>query len=313
MNRAESLIIYEDFANKIKILLARQQKFLLPEPHQPLTPRFMEKILDIGLLGADGRMGGAILRILEAEPKARLSAALTSPSSAHLGQDAGDAAGLKPLGVTLTSDIKAGLNKCDVLIDFSHPKPAIDAALAMHETRCHTFVTGTTGYDIAENKALLAAAGHITLLRSGNFSLGVNMLEALVEIASARLTADEWDIEILEMHHKRKIDTPSGTALMLGEAAAKGRNANLQDIQVLTREGRGEPRQSGQIGFAALRGGGVIGEHAVSLTSELEQIRLEHSAFDRSVFARGAVTAALWASQKPAGLYDMKDVLGLKG
>lgn len=268
--------------------------------------------LNIGLLGADGRMGGAILRILDAEPRAQLTAALTSPNSPHIGVDAAEHAGLKPIGIALTSDIRAGLESCDVLIDFSHPKPAIDAALAMHNTRCHTLVTGTTGYDAAEEKALLAAAENITLLRSGNFSLGVNMLEALVEMASARLTDKEWDIEVLEMHHRHKIDAPSGTALMLGDAAAKGRGVDLKDVQVLSREGRGAPRQAGQIGFAALRGGGVIGEHAVSLTSELEQIRLEHTAFDRSVFARGAVTAALWASAQPKGLYDMKDVLGLK-
>jgi len=272
----------------------------------------MENILDIGLLGADGRMGEAILRVLDTEPRAKLTAALTSSTSPNLGKDAGEVAGLKSLGVALTSDIRAALRQCDVLIDFSHPQPAIDAALAMHKTRCHTFVTGTTGYDAVEDKALLAAADNITLLRSGNFSLGVNMLEALVELAASRLNANDWDVEVLEMHHNRKIDSPSGTALMLGEAAAKGRDSDLSALQVLSREGRSEPRKAGQIGFAALRGGGVIGEHSVSLTSELEQIRLEHTAFDRSVFARGAVTAALWASEQTAGLYDMKDVLGLK-
>ena len=268
--------------------------------------------IDIGLLGADGRMGGAILRVLDAEPRAQLTVALTAPSSPYIGRDAAEHAGLKPIGIPLTSDIKAGLGRCDVLIDFSHPKPAIDAALAMHGTRCHSFITGTTGYNDIEEKALLAAAENITLLKSGNFSLGVNMLEALVEIATAQLSASDWDVEVLEMHHRHKIDAPSGTALMLGDAAAKGRGVNLTNVQVLSREGRGEPRRAGQIGFAALRGGGVIGEHEVSLTSELEQIRLAHTAFDRSVFAHGAVTAALWAAKQPKGLYDMKDVLGLK-
>ena len=267
--------------------------------------------INIGLLGADGRMGGAILRVLETLSKAQLSVALTAPNSPHLGTDAAEHAGLKPVGVPLSADIHAGLENCDVLIDFSHPKPAIDAALAMHGTRCHTFVSGTTGYTESEEAALLAASENITLLRSGNFSLGVNMLEALTEIAAAKLAAQDWDIEVLEMHHRHKIDAPSGTALMLGEAAAKGRGVDLKETQVLSREGRGAPRVAGQIGFAALRGGGVIGEHAVSLTSELEQIRLEHSAFDRSVFAQGAVTAALWAAAQPTGLYDMKDVLGL--
>ncbi len=272
----------------------------------------MDNILNIGLLGADGRMGTAIIKALADEPRLRLSAALTAPNSPQLGQDAGDLAGLKPLGIPLSSDIHTGLNQCDVLIDFSHPKAAIDAALSMKDTGCRALITGTTGYSAAEDTALLGAANHITLLRSGNFSLGVNMLEALVELAAARLGAEDWDIEILDMHHNRKTDAPSGTALMLGEAAAKGRGTILKDVQVLSREGRSTARRPGNIGFAALRGGGVIGEHAVSLTSELEQIRLEHSAFDRSVFARGAVIAALWAYGRPAGLYDMKDVLSLK-
>jgi len=210
----------------------------------------------------------------------------------------------------LTSDIHTVLDTCDVLIDFSHPGATIDAALAMHNKRCHTLVTGTTGYTDTEEKALLAVGNNITLLKSGNFSLGVNMLEALVELTTNKLRAG-WDIEVLEMHHKHKIDAPSGTALMLGEAAAKGRGVSLKDNQVLSREGRGDARTEGQIGFAALRGGGVIGTHEVRIASELEMITLSHDAFDRSVFASGAITAALWAAKKPAGIYNMKDVLGL--
>ncbi|MDB2437308.1 4-hydroxy-tetrahydrodipicolinate reductase [Hellea sp.] len=270
----------------------------------------MTKSLDIAVLGADGRMGGAIIRALAAEPKANLVAAVTAKDSPNLGQDAADIAGLKACGVTLTSDIQAALESCDVLIDFSQPKAAIDAALAMHDTRCHTFVTGTTGYTATEEKALLAAGNSITLLKSGNFSLGVNMLEALVELATDKLRSG-WDIEILEMHHKHKVDAPSGTALMLGEAAAKGRGVSLENHQILSREGRGDARTEGQIGFAALRGGGVIGAHEVRIASELEMITLSHDAFDRSVFASGAVTAALWAASQPKGLYNMKDVLGL--
>lgn len=270
----------------------------------------MTKTLDIGILGADGRMGGAIIRALEAEPHAQLNVAVTAPSSPNIGQDAASAAGLKDCGISLTTDIKEALQSCDVLIDFSHPKAAIDAAIAMHKTRCHTFVTGTTGYTETEAKALLAAAENITLLKSGNFSLGVNMLEALVEIAANKLRVG-WDIEVLEMHHKHKIDAPSGTALMLGQAAAKGRGVSLKDNQVLSREGRGAPRAEGQIGFSALRGGGVIGDHDVCIASEREMLTLSHRAFDRAVFANGAVKAAIWASGQPKGLYDMKDMLGL--
>ncbi len=270
----------------------------------------MTKQLDIGVLGADGRMGGAIIRALDAEPAARLTVALTSPTSPNLGRDAAVPAGLADCGVLLTADIPGGLNQCDVLIDFSTPKAAIDAALAMHDTRCHTLITGTTGYNPAEETALLAAGESITLLKSGNFSLGVNMLAALVEMAAGRLKQG-WDVEILDMHHRHKVDSPSGTALLLGEAAAKGREVRLQNVQVLSREGRGTARSDGQIGFAALRGGGVIGQHEVRIASELEMITLGHEAFDRSVFAQGAVTAALWAADQPAGLYDMKAVLGL--
>ncbi len=270
----------------------------------------MSDILQIGILGADGRMGGAIIRALSGEPRAQLAAAITSPASPHLAADAASVAGLKPCGVLLTPDIRAALDVCDVLIDFSSPQSAIDAALAMHSTRCKTFITGTTGYTETEEAALLNAASDITLLKSGNFSLGVNMLEVLVELASDKLRSG-WDIEVLEMHHRHKVDAPSGTALMLGEAAARGRGINLQDHQALSREGRGEARPEGQIGFAALRGGGVVGQHEVRIASELEMITLGHDAFDRSVFASGAVTAALWAAGQPKGLYDMKDVLGL--
>ena len=270
----------------------------------------MSDIIDIGVLGAEGRMGGAIIRALREEPKARLTVALTAPDSDNIGKDASDPAGLSPSGVKLTSDIMAGLDACDVMIDFSSPRAAIDAALGMHDMRCHTLITGTTGYTPTEEAALLTASESITLLKSGNFSLGVNMLEALVEMAAARL-GNDWDIEISEMHHRHKVDAPSGTAMMLGEAAARGRSVSLAEKQVLSREGRTEPRAEGQIGFSALRGGGVIGQHDVRLASELEMITLSHEAFDRSVFASGAVVAALWAHDKPKGLYSMRDVLGL--
>lgn len=256
-------------------------------------------------------MGRAIISELAMHPTAKLSAAITAPSSPNIGEDAGVLCGMSPNNVILTPDILAALAVCDVLIDFSSPQSAIDAALAMHGTRCHTFVTGTTGYSETDEKALLAAGASITLLKSGNFSLGVNMLEALTEIAANKLRSG-WDIEISEMHHKHKVDAPSGTALMLGHAAARGRGVDLTDVQVLSREGQTGARREGDIGFAALRGGGVIGAHDVRIVSELEMITLSHDAFDRSVFAAGAVTAAIWAAVQPAGVYDMKDVLGLK-
>lgn len=265
---------------------------------------------DIGILGADGRMGQAVVRAIAANPAANFTAALTAPSSPNIGQDASVIAGLSASGVIISSDIKAGLEACDVIIDFSRPQAAIDCVLAMHGARAQACVTGTTGYTETEEKALFNAGEGIRLLKSGNFSLGVNLLEALVEQA-ARALKDGWDIEIFEQHHKRKIDAPSGTALMLGHAAAKGRGVKLSDVRAPIREAVETERREGDIGFSALRGGDIIGVHDVHLISELEQITLSHRAFDRRVFASGAVTAALWTVQQPKGRYDMRDMLGL--
>ena len=258
-------------------------------------------------------MGRAILTALADYADIHITAALSSSGSPALGQDVGSVAGLDPVGVVISDDINTALATCDVLIDFSAPVATLAAVKLMQESnpRCQTIVTGTTGLTSDENESLKEFAQTITVLQSGNFSLGVNMLEVLVEKAAGALRKG-WDIEVLEMHHRHKVDAPSGTALMLGEAAARGRDVKLEDVQVLSREGRGAARADGLIGFAALRGGGVIGAHDVRLASELEMITLSHDAFDRSVFARGAVEAALWAAQKPAGFYDMKDVLGLK-
>jgi len=265
--------------------------------------------IDIGILGADGRMGLAVIQALTKFPQAKLTAALTAPNSANLGKDAGELAETALADVTLTSDVSDALNKCDVIIDFSAPKAAIDTALAMHDHRCQSMVSGTTGFSDTESQALEAAADSISLLRSGNFSPGVTALSALVELAADKLGTG-WDIEILEMHHRHKVDAPSGTALLLGEAAAKGRGVSLDETAVLSREGLTGARSDDEIGFATLRGGGVIGRHEVRLASPLEMITLGHDAFDRSVFARGAVEAALWLHERPKGLYSMRDVLG---
>ena len=273
----------------------------------------MPKTIDIGILGADGRMGQAVINALYSstlQGRANFTAALTAPSSPNVGKDASELAGLAPSGVVLSSDIKAGLDACDVIIDFSRPQAAIDCVLAMHGARCKAFVTGTTGYTDTEETALSAAADGITLLKSGNFSLGVNLLEALVEQAARALKTD-WDIEISEQHHKHKVDAPSGTALMLGEAAAKGRGGKLSDMRAPMREGIDASRTLGDIGFTAIRGGDIIGVHDVHFLNELEQITLSHRANNRSVFASGAVSAALWAATQPKGRYDMRDVLGL--
>ena len=269
--------------------------------------------VQLGILGADGRMGLAVIQAIAEMDGVELSAAITAASSPAIGKDAGVLAGCGAMDIALTADLTSGLQACDVLIDFSAPKAAIDAALVLsgadYSGRCKAMVSGTTGFTDVEDKALEAAAGEMALLRAGNFSPGVTALSVLVELAAEKLTAG-WDIEIVEMHHRHKVDAPSGTALLLGEAAARGRNVTLKDVQVLSREGMTGARKAGDIGFAALRGGGVIGQHDVKLASEREMITLSHDAFDRSVFARGAVSAALWLSEKDTGLYGMRDVLG---
>ena len=267
----------------------------------------------LGILGADGRMGAAVIRAVEQQANVHLGAAITAPGASELGQDAGKIAGVGSLGVQLTSDLKAGLDACDVLIDFSAPKAAIDAALILsgtgHSGRCKAMVSGTTGFTAPEDDALEAASENIALLRAGNFSPGVTALSVLVELAAEKLGTG-WDIEILEMHHRHKVDAPSGTALLLGEAAAKGRGLDLDKAKVLSRVGVTGARQDGDIGFAVLRGGGVIGRHDVKLANQKEMITLSHDAFDRSVFAQGAVSAALWTAEQKPGLYSMRDVLG---
>jgi len=228
-------------------------------------------------------MGRALLAQIEIEPRASLVAALTSPASAALGQ---------PYGNTiLSADIRAALDICDVLIDFSHPKAAIDAALMMYGTACKTLVTGTTGYSPAEEKALIAASESITLVKSGNFSIGICVLETLVEKAASLLN-DGWDVDVFDAHHRNKKDAPSGTGLMLGAAVAAG-------------------NQDHEITYTSQRRGGIIGAHDVHFSSPMETLTLSHRAEDRAIFAKGALTAALWAVGKPKGLYNMKDVLGI--
>ena len=267
----------------------------------------------LGILGADGRMGTAVIRAIADRADVRLGAAITAPGTAALGQDAGTLAGVGALGVPLISDLKSGLESCDVLVDFSTPHAAIDAAknLSAADTsvRCKAMVSGTTGFTPSENKTFDAASDTIALLWAGNFSPGVTALSVLVELAAEKLGTG-WDIEILEMHHRHKVDAPSGTALLLGEAAAKGRGLNLAESQVLSRVGVTGARKDEDIGFAVLRGGGVFGRHDVKLANEHEMITLSHDAFDRSVWARGAVSAAIWTAKQKSGLYSMRDVLG---
>ncbi len=204
------------------------------------------------------------------------------------------------------------LSLCDVVIDFSTADASVELALACADKGGPALVIGSTGLTPEQDAEILKAAERIAIVRSGNFSLGVNILIGLVEHAAQRLDARDWDIEILETHHRKKVDAPSGTALMLGEAAAAGRDVDLADVRSAPYDGVGEPRTEGHIGFASLRAGGVIGEHTVLFASDDETLTLSHSAIDRSLFAKGAVAAAAWVRSRPPGLYDMQDVLGFR-
>ena len=239
-------------------------------------------------------MGRAIAAVVEQDPAVELAGRFDRPEAAD------------PMLV----DRDAALAAADVVIDFS--SAAASAALATYcaDRGGPALIIGTTGFDDAQIATINQAAGQIAVVRAGNYSLGVNMLMGLVRQAARALPAEAYDIEVFEAHHRRKVDAPSGTALMLGEAAAEGRGVQLPDVAVRVREGITGERRAGDIGFSVLRGGGGIGEHSVSFVADEEILTLSHSARDRGLFAKGAVAAARWAAGRPAGAYDMQDVLG---
>lgn len=247
----------------------------------------MSAIFHAGISGARGRMGRAVSAVLDARDDVVVAARF----------DRGE-----------TPD----LSLCDVIIDFSTPDASVELAQACAARGGPALVIGSTGLSPEQDAEILKAAERIAIVRSGNFSLGVNILIGLVEHAAQRLDPRDWDIEVLEAHHRKKADAPSGTALMLGEAAANGRGEDLADVRSAPWDGITGERPSGKIGFASLRAGGIIGEHTVLFASEDETLTLSHSAIDRSLFARGAVAAAAWVRSRKPGLYDMQDVLGFR-
>lgn len=267
---------------------------------------------DMGLVvvGAAGRMGQALIRAIHTIPGARVAAAIERADSPHLGKDAGELAGIGIINVPISDDPLPAFAKADGVLDFTTPASTVEFAGYAAQARI-AHVIGTTGCSVEDNARIAAAARHATIVKSGNMSLGVNLLAVLVEQAARALDADDFDIEILEMHHRHKVDAPSGTALLLGEAAAAGRGIDLDGNSVRSRDGHTGVRKTGTIGFAALRGGSVVGDHSVVLAGTGERITLAHHAEDRAIFARGAVKAALWARGKKPGLYSMRDVLGL--
>jgi len=266
--------------------------------------------MNLVVVGASGRMGQTLIRTIHDMKGARLVGAIEREGSAFLGKDAGEVAGVGNLGVAITSDPLPVFATAHGVLDFTSPAATVNyAGLAAQARIVH--VIGTTGITAEDNEKIIAAARHATIVKSGNMSLGVNLLSGLIKKAAKALDPEDFDIEILEMHHKHKVDAPSGTALLLGEAAAEGRAINLQDKSVRVRDGHTGPREEGTIGFATLRGGSVIGDHSVIFAGQGERITLSHNAEDRTIFARGAVKAALWAHGKKPGLYSMLDVLGL--
>lgn len=259
--------------------------------------------------GCAGRMGRTLIRLIDEHAALHLAGGLEAKGSPALGQDLGVLAGGEKLGLSASDDALALMAEADGVIDFTTPEASLElAGLAAQARSVH--IIGSTGFDAPQEAAIAAAARHARIVKSGNMSLGVNVLAGLVKQAAAQL-GDEWDIEILDMHHRHKVDAPSGTALLLGAAAADGRGIDLDHARESGRDGIGAPRADGAIGFAALRGGSVVGDHEVILAGENEQIRLSHRAEDRDIFARGALKAALWAHDKSEGLYTMQDVLGL--
>jgi 4-hydroxy-tetrahydrodipicolinate reductase len=259
--------------------------------------------------GAAGRMGRVLIEIIRQTPGAHLAGAIEQPDSIAIGQDAGLLAGCGQMGVAISGDALAAVVGADGILDFTSPQSTVElAALAAQARIVH--VIGTTGLNADHLAKLEAAARHAIIVRSGNMSLGVNLLAALVKKA-ARTLGPEYDIEVIEMHHRMKVDAPSGTALLLGAAAAEGRGVTLEEHSIRARDGNTGLRGIGDIGFASLRGGTVIGDHKVIFAGPCERVELVHVAEDRSIFARGAVQAALWGKNQKPGLYSMADVLGL--
>ena len=269
----------------------------------------MTELPGIVITGASGKMGQMLTKTVLASDKCRLVGLLEREGHDWIGKDIGVVTGGQPVGVAVTDDAVEAFAKAQAVIDFTAPAATVAfAGLAAQARAVH--VIGTTGLSDDDLKAINAAARHAVIVRAGNMSLGVNLLVQLTRKVAAALDED-FDIEIVEAHHNQKVDAPSGTALMLGEAAADGRGVSLKDVRDSGRDGITGARKRGDIGFSAIRGGDIVGEHDVIFAAPGERIVLRHLATDRAIFARGALKAALWGQDKEPGEYDMMDVLGL--
>ncbi len=266
--------------------------------------------MKIAILGCAGRMGRTLLKETLDTEGCTLAGGLEPKGGLHLGTDIGVLAGEGEIGIAVTDDLETLAGAADALIDFTTPAATITAAeaCARHKT---VHIIGTTGLTAKQQEQLERYAKETPIVFAPNMSVGVNLLAVLAEKVAAALSATDFDIEVLEMHHNQKVDAPSGTALLLGRAAADGRGVALSDVARYTREGNTGARKKGEIGFATLRGGDVIGDHTVMFAGAGERIELTHKASSRAIYARGALRAAKWANGKKPGLYSMKDVLGI--
>ena len=264
----------------------------------------------VAVTGAAGRMGRMLIAAVAARTDCRLAAAIERPGSPALGVDAGALAGVDGAGIAVTDDLSAVLSGVDVVIDFTAPEVSRRHAQAAAEAGC-AIVIGTTGLDDADRTALDAAARAVPVVWAPNFSVGVNLTLKLLAEAAAVL-GDDADVEVIEMHHRHKVDAPSGTALRMGEVLAAALGRDLDAVAEHGRQGRSGARSRERIGFHALRGGDVVGDHTVVFAADGERIEITHRASDRMTFASGAVRAALWAAGRAPGRYDMDDVLGLR-
>ncbi|MGX9356383.1 4-hydroxy-tetrahydrodipicolinate reductase [Roseobacteraceae bacterium S113] len=263
----------------------------------------------IVITGASGRMGQMLIQTIQESDRVHLHGAVERTGHPWVGKDVGEMMGGAAMGVQVTDDPLEAFAKAQAVIDFTAPAATVDFADLAAQARI-VHVIGTTGMDETHFARLDAAARHATIVRAGNMSLGVNLLTKLTEKVAQALDPD-YDIEVIESHHNQKVDAPSGTALMLGEAAAKGRGVELASVEDRARDGITGARTRGDIGFSVIRGGDIVGEHDVMFAAAGERIVLRHIASDRRVFARGALKAALWGQGKGPGAYDMMDVLGL--
>lgn len=263
----------------------------------------------IAVMGAAGRMGKTLIEAVQQADGAQLSAAVDRPDSSLVGADAGELAALGKLGVSLVGDLSAVLDQFDVLIDFTHPSVTLKN-LDICRSAGKAMVIGTTGFSVEEKQLLAEAGKDIPIVFAANFSVGVNLCLKLLDTA-ARVLGDEVDIEIIEAHHRHKVDAPSGTALRMGEVIADALGRDLQKVAVYGREGQTGARARDTIGFATVRAGDVVGDHTVLFAADGERVEITHKASSRMTFAKGAVRSALWLNQRAPGLYDMQDVLGL--